>query len=357
MKGAPTLLALGSALMAGAVALGLAQDVQPGPLRTWPLPLDGANIVPVGGVEARLERRGRGPVAIAFGKDGPERRLVALEAPVTGGLAGARSLLIRFRAMLPAGAAARPAVVLFQRQGAWFKVGNAGVPVGQWADDGLSLLSVRKAPFSSDSGDTPDWRSVDRVWVGLVVDGQVEGTFELLTAEFSSEPYRPSGPLGVPLQPAERWSVAQDQAVRSALTVPDEGPGGRACMRLEFTFPGGRHMYVVPSLSLPAVDLDGYRALRFGYRAALPDGIGGVLVMLCEEGGAQYYCDPAPAASSDWVSVELPFDRLKLGAWTSDADGSLDLDQVRQIAVGAHGRATGRGGAGSISVAGIDFVP
>ena len=71
----------------------------------------------------------------------------------------------------------------------------------------------------------------------------------------------------------------------------------QACMKVKFTFPGGRHMYMVPTTSVPETDLDGYRALRFKYRAVLQEGLQGLLVSLHEADGSQYVATPAPPVS------------------------------------------------------------
>jgi hypothetical protein len=126
---------------------------------------------------------------------------------------------------------------------------------------------------------------------------------------------------------------------------------------VEFNFSGGRHMYMVPSVNAPAADLGGYSGLELTYRASLPEGIDGLLLMLGEQGGAQYYADPPPPAAADWTTLTVPFSAFRLGSWTQDANGSLDLDRVQSIAVGVHGTAAGEGGPGVLYVTGLRFVP
>ncbi|HUS93105.1 MAG TPA: hypothetical protein VM695_14700, partial [Phycisphaerae bacterium] len=136
-----------------------------------------------------------------------------------------------------------------------------------------------------------------------------------------------------------------------------EGPGGGACVKIDYAFPGGRHMFVVPTVPVGEAELAGYRALRLTYRATVPEGIAGLLVMLIETGGAQYCVEPAPPASEQWRTLTIPLADLRLGRWTKDANARLDLDDVRSVAVGIHGTATPARNRGTIHVAKIEFIP
>jgi hypothetical protein len=127
-------------------------------------------------------------------------------------------------------------------------------------------------------------------------------------------------------------------------------------MKLEFTFPGGKHMYCVPATPVPEVELEGYVGLRFTYKAALPPGIEGLLVMLGESGG-QFPADPAPPPSDDWTTVTLLFSDFELGSWSKDDNGQLDPNKVSSVHIACHGAATGAGGPGTIWATDIEFVP
>jgi hypothetical protein len=176
-------------------------------------------------------------------------------------------------------------------------------------------------------------------------------------AAFTSEPYRPTEPIRLTGDGPGVWVTGYDPAAQVKVSLPDEGPGGRPCMKAEFAFPGRRHMYVIPALPVPESDLDGYRALRFTYKAKLPRGIAGLLVCLWERGSAQYYADPAPPASDEWKTVTISFEDLKLGAWSKDRNGRLDLDQIASIVIGVHGTAAEDAASGVIWATDVEFVP
>jgi hypothetical protein len=116
-------------------------------------------------------------------------------------------------------------------------------------------------------------------------------------------------------------------------------------------------MYAIPSTPVPEQGLEGYRALRFTYKASLPAGIKGLLVTLGEHGGGQYFADPAPPASADWTTITIPFENFKKAGWAKDTNEKLDLDQVDRLMIGVHGTASGAGGGGCIWVTDIEFVP
>lgn len=312
---------------------------------------------PVGGVDTQLRELGDGGLQLSFRSREEARRLVAVESRPEGEPAGIRSLQLRCRLRLAEGHAPRLAAVFFEGDGVWFKVSALPVPVGEWVEGRLPLTSLRRAAFSKDESGPLRWERVEKVWVGLVVDGPTEGTIEFDDVRLSTRPYRATEPLPLAVEDPSRWSVGKDEAVSARLTTPDDGPGGGPCMKVEFTFPGGRHMYLVPTIRVPEADLEGYGALQFTYRAALPDGIEGLLVMLIEEGGAQYYAEPAPPPSLDWTTLSIPFEQFTLGGWTADANGKLDLDRVGSIAIAVHGTAAGGGGSGVIHAAEVRFAP
>ena len=183
------------------------------------------------------------------------------------------------------------------------------------------------------------------------------GFVTVTEARLTSEPYQPTRPIQVTGADPGQWSVGQDPAVQSTLTTPNEGPEGGACMKYVFTVPGGRHMYCIPGVPVPAADLEGYTGLRFTYKASIPEGMGGLLVTLCERGGAQYWADPQPPPSPDWTTITIPFGGLKLAAWTKDDNNQLDLSDIVRVTIGCHGAAGGEKLTGEIMVSDVQFVP
>jgi hypothetical protein len=295
---------------------------------------------------------------VTFTKAGEERRLLALEGQPRCNPTGAQAIALRYRVQLTKGEAPRLAAILFERGGgAWFKVRTNRVTMGDFTEGRLSVASLQPAAFSQDQSGELEWDQVEKVWVGLVFDGEAEGRWEVGQARFTSEPYQPTEPLRITGDGPGQWSVGQDPAVQSTLTTPNEGPDGKPCMKFEFQFPGGRHMYALPSTPMPEAELEGYRALRFTYQATLPEGIQGLLVSLFERNGGQYCADPLPSAQADWTTLTLPFDQFKLGSWSKDANGKLDPEQIGSISIGTHGTASGEGGSGTIRATDIEFVP
>jgi hypothetical protein len=327
------------------------------------VPLTEVKLAGVSGVEAKLapaadSALGKGAVRATFRKAGDERRMLALEARPARAIAGARAVALRYRLTLAKGGAPRLALVCFDPDGgAWFKVGSEPLAVGAAAEARLPVGSIKPAAFSRKPGAELDWDRVQKVWLGVVFDGPAEGTFEVADARFTSEAYRPTRPLRITGDGPGAWSAGQDPAVQSTLTTPNEGPGGKPCMKYEFALPGGRHMYAIPGTPMPAAEVEGYQALRFTYKATIPEGIKGLLVMLGEQGGAQYWADPMPPPSAEWTTITIPFDQFTLGTWTKDADGKLDIGQVNRVFIGLHGAAAGNGGSGTIWATDVEFVP
>lgn len=284
-------------------------------------------------------------------------RLLALSGALDGGLPeGLLSAQLRCSATLAEGNAPRVAVALFEKGGAcWFAVGPTA-PTAQVADARISLASLRPAAFSADESGQLEWSDVVRVWVGAVLEGRSAGTFRLSRAVLTSEPYRAERPLRLTGNGPGTWSVGKDPAVTAVVTMPQGGPDGQECMAVEFHFPGGQHMYMVPSTPVVPRELEGFSALRLTYKASLPPGIPGLLVMLGEQ-GAQFYASQPPPASEDWTTITIPLEQFKLGEWTKDDNGRLDMARVSTVMVGCHGTAVGAGGPGSISVCDIELVP
>jgi len=368
----------------------------PPPVRTEAA---GFRLVPLNGIEARIEPAtfsdGKPVAKVTFAKKGEERRLLALEARPEGDPAAAKALEVRYRVTLAKGEAPRLALTIFEKGGmAWYRVGGDPLVVGELVNSAigpagrlalkpampalpiaaihlmegrLPLGTLRQAEFSKPASveaakpgaaePTVAWGNVEKTWIGIVIDGPAEGTFEIGQARYTSEPYKPTKPLRVTGVGPGVWNASTDKAVKATLTTPNEGPDGEPCMKFEFRFPGQRHMYAIPSTPVLGGELEGYKSLRFTYKATLPPGIKGLLVTVGEHGGAQYYADPAPPPSAEWTTITMPFDKLRLATWTKDSNDKLDVDSIDRVMIGAHGQASGDGGPGVIYATGVEFVP
>jgi hypothetical protein len=317
--------------------------------------------------------RNGGLLLLFYNKDPNVRRLVPLEITPGKDLSHAKALALVCALSLDEGSAPTLAVVLFEEDGGvWYKTGavplravdpNCSRPTASQsladAAEGvrLPLRSLKQAEFSQDTDGKLDLDKITKVWVGLVLDGSVRGSFAIRRAAFTDKPYRPTQPLRLTGDGPGTWSLAKDPAVEGKVSTPSEGSGGKACMRFEFTFPPRRHMYALPKIQLPEAEYDGYRALRLTYKATLPKGIDGLLVSLLEHDGSQYCARPAPTPSNDWRTVTLPFDTFKLGEWSHDENGQLDLEQLGAIFIGLHGTAQGDKAPGVIYAADVEVVP
>ncbi len=323
--------------------------------------IDELKLVPLSGIEAKVERvadadAGKPALKIAFKKADEARRLLALEGRPAKSAEGCKALIARYRLTLKTGEA-RLALVAWDASGnAWYKTGSEPAATGEFLDGRVSVGKPRAAAFNQEPALEFSWGDIEKAWVGLVIDGAAEGTLELSAARLTDEPYRAAEPLVLRIADVKAWSIGKDPAVTAEMTVADEGPDGVPCTKLAFTFPGGKHMYLVPSMSLPQTDLEGYSALEITYKAQLPPGIAGLLLMLGESGG-QFLADPPPAPTDDkWVTMTIPFADFRLGNWSKDDNGQLDIDRVQNVMVGTHGAST-TGGEGLIMVSDVRFVP
>lgn len=345
------------------LAAGAAQAAVNVPLGGGAAGIDGVKPVAVSGIKATVRAvanadAGKPALEVAFTKTGEERRLLSLEARPKGDPTGARTLAMRFSLKLAKGNAPRLALVAFDGDGgAWCKTAGTLAADGQFADVRLPITQLRQAGFSEDKSGELEWNKLTKVWVGLVFDGAAEGTLAVSGLRFTDEIYKPDRPHVVTGDQPGKWSVGKDPAVEATLTTPNEGPGGKACMKFEFRFPGQKHMYALPSVPVPTADLEGYRALRFKCKATLPPGLTKLLVTLAEQGGGQYFCEPAPPANGEWGVVELPIDGFKLASWSKDPNGKLDPASIGSVIIGTHGAAAGEGGPGTLWVADVEFVP
>jgi hypothetical protein len=313
------------------------------------LSLNGARLAPAAGMTVNQNAK-----AVSFAKVSDERRFLGFEAPLKG-LAIARALEVRY-ALRIGGGSARLAFLAFDSSGnAWFGIDSRPLPEMKDGEARLTLRNLAQAGFSRDERKPFDWKHIVRIRFGVVLDGPARGTIMLRDAALTDEPYRPTRPLVVPISDPKLWSLSHDPAATLTIARVDEG---KPCTRIDCILPGGRHMYAVPSVQLQEAELSGYSGLRLTYRAVLPKGIDGLLVMLIERnGGTQYYADPAPKASGDWTTVTIPFERFQRGSWSKDDNDRLDLDAVLSVAIGVHGTTTEAQGKGAIWLSDVAFVP
>ncbi len=321
----------------------------------------GLQIAPVGGVQAQLtyaRANGRAVARLSFAKSDRSRRLLAVRAPVTRKLAGIRSLKMTYRVDLKEGHAPKAVVAVFERDGAmWFHVLSQPLAVGRVAEVTIPCGSMRLAAFSRDESGQLEWSRVEKAWLGLVLDGPARGVLELHQLHFSTDPFRAAEPLPIPIDQPDKWNVGHDRRVKYTFQAVDEGPQGQKCLKLDFIFPVGKHMYLTPTIRLPECEIEGYSAIRFTYRALLPKGISGLLVTVGELDGSQYEAYPYPPPSQQWRTITIPFTNFRLAGWTRDENGRLDLGQLRRITIGVHGTATGDGGKGTVWIADLWLVP
>jgi len=310
----------------------------------------------INGIDARLERAPH--LKVTFSKAGSCRRLLYLRASPVGRPVGVKALAFQYRLQLAEPARPRWAAVVFDSDGeSWIKVGRAVAPSASFSDARVSLAALGPTDFSLRANGEVDWEERQRVWLGLVLDGQTRGVLEVRGPRLTNEPNRPTEPLLLTPDGVRQWKMHRDKAVRGQLTTSDVGPEGQSCMRAEFSFPGGRHMFCTNSLPVPLDDLEGYRALRITYKAELPPGISGMLVILSDRSGACYLAEPLLPASAAWRTATIPLGRFKLAAWSKDAGKGLRVEEVAQVWVGAHGMAAGDGGPGSICVCNLALAP
>jgi len=341
--------ALLAALMTSTMAIAQGET----PLR----PVSEWKLVPATGVEARLEPQPGGIARIAFEKASEEPRMVAMAVPLGGLPGGAQTLVIEGRLALEADARADLVVAMWEKSGAcWYKSLVCTLPSDQVGVVQVPIAGPSLARFSEDDSGALEPMDVERLWIGVLLHGPAKGVVEFAGAHFSTEPYRAAGPLAITGAGAGEWTVGADPAVTCDLTTPNGGPNGEPCLKYEFTMPGMRHMYCVPAVPVPAQPLEGYSALKLTYKADLPPGISGLLLMIGER-GAQFYADPPPPASADWTTLTVPLTQFKLGTWSQDDNGVLDMGRVDRIMVGIHGAATTDPATGAVWVTGLELVP
>lgn len=326
----------------------------------------GLAAAPGSGVEVSVEiLDGKTPelttTRLIFNNRDHERGIAALEGVPKGPIEGARALA--FECWLDAkynslrdtwGPAPSIAALFFENDGGtWYQILKAS-GTGPFGPSEFRIPlrgTFQRARFATDSDESIRWDQVERVWLGVVDDGPVAGSFEVCRARFTDEPFRPTSPV----RTGGDWEMAQDPAVRSKLAVSEhDGPPGAS---FEFEIPGGRHMYAMIRTPVDVNELEGYSGLRFyTVLTELPEGIDGLLVMLIERDGSQYQAVPAPKASRALQTLTIPFERFEQGSWSKDENDRLDLDDVSHVAIGMHGT-TPKDAKGVIVIGNLQFIP
>jgi hypothetical protein len=321
------------------------------------VPLSGLKVVPLAGVEATVAPRGSALAVVSFQKSGDERRLLALEGSLPHLPVAPKALEVAYTLTLKQGPAPRLAIIIFEKGGcSWYKLAGVPLQTGGAATTRLSVAALTPTAFSTAAGAPLDWAAVEKVWLGLVFDSPAAGRLEVTSARLTDQPFVPTQPLRLTGTGPGQWGLSKDPAVEATLTTPSEGPQGQPCLKVEFTAPVGRHMYVVPSTPVLAEDLEGYTNLRFQHLGVLPQGMK-LLVMLAERTGALYYVERSGPWSDQWREVKIPLTEFKLASWGSpDDNGKLDLGLITTLTLGSHGGAQ-EDLKGLIMAADIELVP
>lgn len=292
---------------------------------------------------------------VSFSKTTPERRMLALAFDVGGLPKPVKAFEAQCRLSADAGLSCRWALCVFEKDGEeWVKIASDAAANGAQETVRISVAAPRRLEYSQAGDNALDWAGARRLWFGLVVDGAGDGALEVSGAHLTSEPARPAKPVSIGLAPGD-WTQHKDPAAQGSLEV-GEGPAGNT-LRIDFTFPGGRHMFCTNSRALPPEDLEGYGKLRITYRAALPSGLSGLLVLFATMDGTCYRADPMPAPAADWTTLELPLGRFVRAEWTPRGSEALNPAEAVTVWVGTHGTPGGAGGPGSIEVAELALVP
>jgi len=313
------------------------------------------HVVPAAGLNVSWKQTKDGLV-ISFTKSGKERRLLLLET-TTADIAKAKSISLHYRLKLVKGEQPKFAILAYGSAGeVWFKISQPPQATKGEVEWGLPLAGLRPTAYSI-APTEPDMKKVRRLQLGLALDGMCEGVWEIKHIALSTELLRPSIPLVIPISPQLRLSLAHDPLAKAKTEIVKDGQDEKWCWKTEFVIPGGRHMYILPSIPMPDVDLTGYKGLQLSYRATLPSGIKALLIILVEQDGSHYYTDWLATPSEEWRTLTIPFSEFRLGGWSKDENNQLDLDQIGSLIVGMHGTTKAPEGKGSIWVAAIAFVP
>lgn len=320
-----------------------------------------AALQPVTGVDASLETLAAGEPGgplwrIVFTKKGAERRFVPLAIEAPAAMPAFKVLELSIAVSAGEGMAIRPAMMFITKNGdAWYRYGTPLVNEGRTEALRLNLTSLRRTNFSSGDDKELDWSKLSHVWLGFLADGEGSGRVEISKASLTSRPYVPTAPLDIALLPIQKWAISIDKAATQKSAMVKDGD--MELPMLSFRFPLGRHMFVTPGMALPEAEYASYKGLRLTYKAKIPAGINGLLILL-HEGGGSFYNTVVVPASAEWRSIELPFASFKMASWNEKPSGDeLDVSNVKRITIGCHGTATGDNGEGEIVVKKLELLP
>ena len=291
---------------------------------------------------------------IRFKKDGPERRMIGVKLYPSQRWEEHKALDMSVGIKLAEGQSARPFMMIVELEGgSWCRVGMPFQENGK-EDIRLNLNNMRQTAFSHDGNGKLDWNHIGEVYIGAVVEGAGEGELKIYNAKLTNEQFVPSKPLAIRLPMAKNVSRSADPAATSS--IEDVEIDGVHVLKETFKFPLGRHMYFTPSFALPDLDYSSYSGIRLTYKARIPMPINGLLITLAEGGGQ--FVAPAPGATSDWVSVDLPFKSFTMAGWAKKRSGDkMDVENINRILIGCHGTANGDKGEGEILIRKLELIP
>ncbi len=320
-----------------------------------------AALQPVAGIDAKLAALPAGEAGgplwrVVFTKKGAERRFVPLAIEAPAAMPAFKALEVTVAVSADEAVVVRPAIMFFDKNGdAWYRNGTPLVNDGKAVALRMNLANLRRTNFSAGSGKEPDWSALSHFWVGFLADGEGAGRVEISKASLTSRPFVPTVPLEIALLPIQKWSIGVDKAATQSSAMVKDGDG--EVPTVSFRFPLHRHMFVVPAMPLPEAEYASYKGLRLTYKAKVPAGIKGLLIMLGEGGGSFYNTVEVPP-SAEWRSIELPFDSFTMASWSKKPSGSdLEVSNIKSITIGCHGLATGDNGEGEITVKKLELMP
>jgi hypothetical protein len=297
-----------------------------------------------------------GQVTFTFMKAGEERRLLAAQGLPAGDPTGALAAEISYHVVMGKGEAPRLAVIAWETDGgSWYKVAAVPVRVGEAHSGRVSMAGLTQTAFSEDTSGQFEWDNVSNVWVGFIFDGAAEGTALVTGARLTDTPVVPTQPVAL-INVSGKWNDGHDPAVKTTITNPAEGPGGKTCFKYEYDVPAGKHMYACPSAAIIAEDLEGYKALRFQLRSEIPEGMR-LLVQMSEQGGPIYYIERPAPGPAEWTEITIPLAEFKPATWgPKDDNGQLDPAKLNTLSIGSHG-VPANARLGLIMVCDVVFVP
>ena len=320
------------------------------------VPLQNLKPAVTSGFEAKASSAAGG-VTFTFKKTGEERRLLAVAGTPGGNLSGALAAEVKYQVSVTKGEAPRLAVIAWDKDGgSWYKVGARPVKTDAAGSGRISTAGLTQTAFSADASGQLEWGNVDRLWVGFIFDGPAEGTAAVAGVRLTDTPVVPTEPLPL-IAVAGKWSDGHDPAVKTTISTPNEGPGGKPCFKYEFDVPAGKHMYACPNTAITADDVEGYKSLRLMIKGEIPKGMR-LLIQTSEQGGGTYFVEKqADQVPADWTAMTIPLTDFKAASWGGkDDNGQLDLPKLNTMSIGSHG-VPENARLGLIMIAEVELVP